>query len=209
MASAERWTKRLRLEPIGRDSADRLLELPQDPGVAAWDGDAWTEERAASFAATVAEQWARDGVGKWLAYDREGSRLVGRGGLSYVELLGRRQLEVGWAIREQRWGRGLATEIGRAALHVAFDELGPQQVVAFTEVHSIASRRVMHRAWGRTTCRTFAARASSPAATSSATTPPSPCTAFGVPADDRLPGRQVPPVGTGAVAPTSVTSSSR
>ena len=46
----------------------------------------------------------------------------GRGGLSYVELLGQRRLEVGWQIREQLWGRGFATGIGRAALEFAFDD---------------------------------------------------------------------------------------
>lgn len=38
-----------------------------------------------------------------------------------------------------------ATEIGRAGLALAFDELGADEVVAFTEVHNRASRAVMVR----------------------------------------------------------------
>lgn len=43
------------------------------------------------------------------------------------------------------WGRGYATEIGRAALQVAFDQLRLDTVVAFTEIHNENSLRVMRR----------------------------------------------------------------
>jgi RimJ/RimL family protein N-acetyltransferase len=42
-------------------------------------------------------------------------------------------------------GRGYATEIGRAGLALAFDELGAEAVVAFTERHNRRSRAVMER----------------------------------------------------------------
>jgi RimJ/RimL family protein N-acetyltransferase len=83
-------------------------------------------------------------VHKWLAYERGTRELVGRGGLSWVDLAGRRRLEVGWALRGDRWGRGYATEIGRAGLAYA-EELGTADVVAFTEPHNTRSRAVMER----------------------------------------------------------------
>jgi RimJ/RimL family protein N-acetyltransferase len=42
-------------------------------------------------------------------------------------------------------GRGYATEIGRAGLAYAFDDLGAEQVVAFTERDNRRSRAVMER----------------------------------------------------------------
>jgi predicted acetyltransferase len=42
-------------------------------------------------------------------------------------------------------GRGYATEIGRAALAFALDELGATEVVAFTEPDNRRSRAVMER----------------------------------------------------------------
>jgi Acetyltransferase (GNAT) domain len=59
--------------------------------------------------------------------------------------LGRDRLEVGWTVRSALWGRGFATEIGRAGLALAFQELGAAQVVAFTEWHNARSRAVMER----------------------------------------------------------------
>ena len=140
-----RLTQRLRLEPVAPGGVVDLLTLHADPGVAAWNGGAWSPAQAASFAAEMSARSDQDGAGKWLAYDRDDGRLVGRGGLSYVEVLGDRRLEVGWQIRDQLWGRGFATEIGRAALDFAFSDLDADNVVAFAEVHNVRSRRVMDR----------------------------------------------------------------
>jgi ribosomal-protein-alanine N-acetyltransferase len=51
----------------------------------------------------------------------------------------------GWTVRSDLWGRGYATEIGRAGLSFAFDELGATEVVAFTEPHNRRSRMLMER----------------------------------------------------------------
>ena len=54
-------------------------------------------------------------------------------------------MEIGWALRQEVWGRGYATEIGRAGLDHAFSVPGVEEVVAFTEVHNARSRAVMER----------------------------------------------------------------
>jgi RimJ/RimL family protein N-acetyltransferase len=87
--------------------------------------------------------------------------LVGRGGLSRLPasasstaqidaLLDDPQwrpgrLEVGWAVLSSFRKRGMATEIGRSALSFAADELNAGRVIAFTEPHNLASRRVMEK----------------------------------------------------------------
>src|SRR5216683_1286274 len=71
--------------------------------------------------------------------------MVGRGGLSRVNLAGQDRLEVGWTVRADLWGRGYATEIGRAGLAFAWDDCGAAEVVAFTENHNRRSRAVMER----------------------------------------------------------------
>jgi RimJ/RimL family protein N-acetyltransferase len=54
-------------------------------------------------------------------------------------------LELGWAVRDARTGRGYATELGRAALAWAVEHQPDLPVVALTEVHNRASRAVMER----------------------------------------------------------------
>jgi RimJ/RimL family protein N-acetyltransferase len=54
-------------------------------------------------------------------------------------------LELGWAVRDTRTGRGYATELGRAAIAWAAEHQPDLPLVAFTEVHNAASRAVMAR----------------------------------------------------------------
>jgi [ribosomal protein S5]-alanine N-acetyltransferase len=142
--SQVRYTARLRLEPIGLGHAVDLWRLFSDPAVAAWYGT-WTLEMAQREVERIAAAWETDGIHKWMAYDRHTGELVGRGGLSRVRLEGQECLEIGWALLQPRWGRGYATEIGRAGLAVAFGELGADEVVAYTEVRNGRSRAVMER----------------------------------------------------------------
>lgn len=156
-----RLTERLRLEPIGPRHAKDLWLMHQDDAVARWHGGPWTIEASHRQAAEAADGWTRDGVHKWIAYDRHTGELIGRGGLSRMPADARTtremvvalggsswvdsRLEVGWNLRASHWGHGYATEIGRAGLIFAFDELGASHVVAFTETENPRSRAVMER----------------------------------------------------------------
>lgn len=91
------------------------------------------------------QRWQQEHVGKWMAYRRSDGELIGRGGLTRIEIEGDPCLELGWLVREQHRGVGYATEIGRVGLTFAFNQLGAEEVVAFTEVHNRASRAVMIR----------------------------------------------------------------
>jgi RimJ/RimL family protein N-acetyltransferase len=90
--------------------------------------------------------WRRYGFGLWLLRARAGGELVGRGGLQYTDSLGGLAVEVAWAIVPEHWGQGLATELARAAVATAFDDLGLVELVALTLPQNAASRRVMVKA---------------------------------------------------------------
>ncbi|MEV6287960.1 GNAT family N-acetyltransferase [Kribbella sp. NPDC051770] len=176
-----RMSERLRLVPVGGPAevlgghAEDLVRLHADPVVAEWYAETLTAEGAVERARQVRAAWERDGVNKWMAYERDGGagddgsgtsgdagsgRLVGRGGLSRMgarssvtgqiaALVGDAwaadRLEVGWALVESARGRGYATEIGAAGLEFAFGALRARTVIAYTERHNRASRAVMER----------------------------------------------------------------
>lgn len=140
---------------------DDLVTLYADEVVADWYAGTWTHAEASRNATAMAAAWLADGVSKWMAYERATGALVGRGGLSriapdspVVDPIAERlpgsswrddRIELGWALLAAGRGHGYATEIGRAGLRFAFDELGSREVVAFTERHNAASRAVMER----------------------------------------------------------------
>jgi [ribosomal protein S5]-alanine N-acetyltransferase len=139
-----RFTDRLRLEPIGARHAEDLWRLFQDPAVAEWYG-IWTFEMAEREAACSASAWETEGVHKWMAYLRTSGVLVGRGGLSKAQIAGQERLEIGWTLLRPFWGQGYATEIGRAGVAFAFEELGVDEIFSFTETRNARSRAVMER----------------------------------------------------------------
>jgi RimJ/RimL family protein N-acetyltransferase len=160
-AQMVRMTRRLHLEPIAHRHAGDLYRLYQDPVVAYWYGGSWSRDEAETYADQCHEAWRRDGIHKWMAYDRKDGGLVGRGGLSRLPVVLPRteqiallmagtnwhhdRLEVGWAVLSERQRHGYATEIGSEALVFAREVLGASAVVAFTEVINLASRAVMER----------------------------------------------------------------
>jgi len=137
--------ERLTLVPIGPQHTEDLVVLHAGPDVAYWYAGTWTHSQAHAWAEEMHERWEREGVGKWMAYRQTDGELIGRGGLTRTKIDGAPCLELGWLVREQHRGLGYATEIGRAGLAFAFDQLQAEEVVTFTEVHNRASRAVMTR----------------------------------------------------------------
>jgi RimJ/RimL family protein N-acetyltransferase len=169
-----RLTPRLRLEPVGPANAQDLWLVHNDAAVVPWyDGWKPSREEAETRAAFMGESWRVHGVHKWIAYERDSGEVVGRGGLSRPPVdddwgqldaflpsepwvrarheceepfaVHAHWLEVGWALRREFWGRGYASEIGRAALDFAFDVVAARAVVSCTVRHNVRSRAVMER----------------------------------------------------------------
>jgi RimJ/RimL family protein N-acetyltransferase len=141
-------TDRLICERLHADQVPELVVLLSDPRVARTlfaDGLPMAEADVVESLHEKLAHWERHGFGPWLLRDRATGEMVGRGGLQHTFVAGQAEVEVGWAIVPERWGQGLATELARLSVSVAFDDLGLEQIVAFTLPHNIASRRVMEK----------------------------------------------------------------
>ena len=137
-------TRRLVLTPVSLGDIDDLVLLHGDTQVALWTGP-WTHSSNTAWAMDMADRWAVEGVGKWMARNRLDGALVGRGGFTRMRLDGEQVLELGWTVRDALTRRGYATEIGHAALDWAAEHRNGLPIVAFTEVHNYASQAVMRR----------------------------------------------------------------
>ena len=90
---------------------------------------------------------------RWIAYDRATGDFVGWFGHAPVGPTSATR-ELGYRLRRDAWGKGLATEGSRALIDVAFTRLGAERVWAQTMTVNTASRRVMERC-GLRFVRTF------------------------------------------------------
>lgn len=93
-------------------------------------------------------QWAEDGLSHWAAVDLESGELVGRMGLirHHDWPVDPDPVEVGWVLHQGYWGRGLATEGGRASLELWRERLlDDARLISITSPANHRSRAVMER----------------------------------------------------------------
>jgi len=142
----QRRTARLRLRAIGAGDFDELHVLHSDAQTMATLGGVRSRERTQVILDELARHWDEHGFGYWMAYDLESGRFAGRGGLRRVVIEGRAEVEVGYGLLPEFWGRGLATELASESIRVAFHELHLPRLVCFTLPTNRASQRVMEKA---------------------------------------------------------------
>jgi RimJ/RimL family protein N-acetyltransferase len=142
-------TERMVCARIAPGDATELAILLRDPRVAKTlfpHREPPTDLEIDAHIADKNEHWDRYGFGLWTLRDRTTGELVGRGGLQHTLATGTDEVELAWAIAPARWGHGLATEQAHAAIAVAFDVCALDDVIAYTMVTNVASRRVMEKA---------------------------------------------------------------
>ena len=102
------------------------------------------EHRRERLARIVARYPEWNGLGLWAAVERDTDELIGCGELLPLE--GGPEVEVGYHLRRDRWGRGYATELARALVEHGFDRLGLERIVAVAYPENTASHRVLLKA---------------------------------------------------------------
>jgi ribosomal-protein-alanine N-acetyltransferase len=141
-------TSRLCCERLQLGHANAIARIMLDPRIGEWLWPSPTPPTMAELRRSLEgdiRHWERHGFGIWLLRDRLTGEPVGRGGLRWTEPNGEPEIEVSWAVVPERWGEGLATEMAEAATGAAFGPLDIEELIAFTQPHNVASRRVMEK----------------------------------------------------------------
>jgi len=92
------------------------------------------------------ESYADSGFGPWAIVDKASGELAGFCGLNQERVDGADEIELGYRLAPQFWGRGLATEAVRATLEHGFGVLGLASVIAIVQPGNAASVRVIQKA---------------------------------------------------------------
>ena len=140
-------TERLRLREWRDEDLEPFARMNADPRVMEFFPSLLTPEETAAGMERAREHWARHGFGWWAAELKETGEFIGFLGLAVpgFEAHFTPCVEIGWRLAAEQWGRGLATEGARASLRYGFEELGLKEIVSFTTVSNVRSRRVMEK----------------------------------------------------------------
>ena len=151
-------TARLALREFEESDVDDLVELDGDPEVTRFINGGRPTARAEVarrlLPGYLAYHRRFPGYGHWAAMPRDGGEFLGWFQLRPADGGPPDEPELGYRLRRSAWGRGFATEGGRALIEHAFTELGACRVFAETMTVNIRSRRVLERC-GLRPVRTF------------------------------------------------------
>lgn len=134
-------TERLTLRGWREEDRASFHEVNADPAVMATLGPVMTRAQSDAFMNRIVQHFIDHGFGVWcVEFD---DRVLGYTGFMVPWF--RDGVEIGWRIRSDHWGRGIAPEAARACLRHGFDALGFDEVISFTAVTNNKSRRVMEK----------------------------------------------------------------
>lgn len=83
------------------------------------------------------------GMGLWALELKESGTVIGS--VILKPLPESEKIEVGWHIRQDHWGQGLAAEAGAGAIAYGFEKLGLQTIYAIMYPENVRSRRVAEK----------------------------------------------------------------
>ena len=139
-------TSRLVLRAITEADSSALFEIFSDSDVMRyWSRPPMTSrEQARALAIEIQAHWLTRTLFQWGIAERAGGALVGTCTL-YRWDRAHARAEIGYALRKDRWGRGLASEAVAAVLDFAFGRMGLHRVGADTDPRNVASARLLER----------------------------------------------------------------
>lgn len=134
-----------RLRHLADADFDAFAAMNADPRVMEFFPHPWSAEESRAAMDKIQSGFASRGFGIY-ALESSGE-FAGILGLSVpsFEAHFTPAVEILWRLLPQFWGKGLATNAGKAVLHMALETLHLQRVVAFTAVQNSRSVRVMER----------------------------------------------------------------
>jgi len=144
---AELRTERLVLRQWRDEDLEPFADLNADPETMRYFPAPIARAESDAFVGRARSQIEAEGWGLWAVEVAGGPSFVGFVGLARpsFEADFTPAVEVGWRLAREHWGRGYATEAGRAALAYGFEELGLDGIVSFTSGLNEPSWRVMER----------------------------------------------------------------
>ena len=148
MADAVLQTERLILRRIEPGDAERQFRLLNTPAMMDHLGGPKTLEQVQQRLDRSDRLFAERGFGFLFMVEKHTGELVGHCGMKLVDnplAHNPGDIEVGWAVREDRWRRGYAFEAMSEMLRWAFADHAASHIVALTATRNEPSWRLMEK----------------------------------------------------------------
>jgi ribosomal-protein-alanine N-acetyltransferase len=138
-------TSRLTLREFTIDDADALATVLSDPETMRFYPAPYDRAGVEQWIERNRQRYSNDGVGLWACELNDTQQFIGDCGIIVQRVEGERLYEIGYHLRRDMWGKGLATEAASACRDWAFAHLQTDRLISLIRPENLPSRHVAER----------------------------------------------------------------
>jgi RimJ/RimL family protein N-acetyltransferase len=139
-------TERCLLREFALSDMDALFALYEQPGVTDYmEGLYEREEEECYERAYIENMYRYYGYGMWLVCKKETDEIIGRAGLEHRDYRGTAELEMGYMIAPSEQRNGYATEVCRALIEYARENLDFSRINCLIRADHLVSKHLAER----------------------------------------------------------------
>jgi RimJ/RimL family protein N-acetyltransferase len=148
-------TERLFLRELVAEDADALARVLSDPEAMRYYPMSFDRKAVEDWIARNQRRYATDGHGLWAMDSKFSGEVIGDCGITLQEVEGESLPEVGYHLRRDMWGQGLASEAACACRDYGFRQFKVAALISLIRPENMTSWRVAERngmkVWKETT----------------------------------------------------------
>lgn len=139
-------TERLTLRPFQINDIEATHQLLSDPEVMRFSlNGPYSKKKSTDFIIQCMQKSENNLPSLLAIIDKKNSMLIGSCGFFPQKILGKQELELGYRLLKDYWGKGLATEAAVAVKAHARDKMGLNRLISLIEKENTASIRVAEK----------------------------------------------------------------
>jgi [ribosomal protein S5]-alanine N-acetyltransferase len=138
-------TPRLILREFEPRDADALARVISDPETMRFYPAPFDRAGVEGWITRNIRRYEKNGHGLWALWLKATGEMIGDCGITLQEVDGEFLPEIGYHLRRDMWGQGLATEAARACRDYGFEHLKAEFLTSLIRPENLASRRVAER----------------------------------------------------------------
>lgn len=138
-------TERLLLREFVPDDADALAVVLSDPETMRYYPAVLDRDGVAAWIERNRRRYTDAGHGLWAMVLKSSGEVIGDCGLTRQTVEEVDEIEIGYHVRRDLWGRGYAPEAARACRDYGFERLGAERLISLIRPENVPSRRVAEK----------------------------------------------------------------
>ena len=137
-------TPRLLIRNLTAEDADAVFAMRRDPEIMRFIREPQENIlETVNWIAMITGHMETTGIGFMAVIEKESGHFLGWCGLWVLKETS--EIEIGYAVKKESWGKGYATEASQRVLRYAFEDLSLERVVAVAYPENSASINIMKK----------------------------------------------------------------